>query len=102
MDGQRVMNKQQTKEAIEIMTPLYLEIMIHYNSSCLPFPRKDAPAVQECLEDMKKKGLIVFTTSEGIFKASNMLRAHIKNLCSIPLPTETFLTHDNKIIKLEK
>lgn len=69
-----------------IMTPLQIEVLLHFNATVEPHPRADAPAVAEALRIFSKDGML----SQGIDGERYFLTKEgqelVKRLCSVPWP----------------
>lgn len=72
----------------DLITPLHIELMIHYRCKTTRFPRADAPAVIEYTNVLKDLGLIRETTKdeEGDYRATDRGLAYLEALCRVPFP----------------
>lgn len=69
------------------MTPLHLELMIHFTVSDAPFPRPSG-AASDYTNDLLERGLVQ-KTAYG-YGATNMGRAFVHLACDTPLPVSGF------------
>lgn len=73
------------------MTPIELQLLIHYACSDAPFERRGAPAVEEAVKALLAEGLLmpfdgpVDPASDAV-TASEYGRAHLRQLCALPFP----------------
>lgn len=98
------------------MTPLEIEVLIHCHVSPKPHPRQNAPAVQEALKKFVQLDLISLESGSSestvvngmIVKELKHLRvyttmfrgkAHVKQLCNLPLPGLAFVNQSGEVIK---
>jgi hypothetical protein len=69
------------------MTPLMIEILLHYHCSASPFPRIYAPAVQEAIRHLIRLE-ILYEDNMEIKADREATQPYIDALCSIPLPVK--------------
>lgn len=81
------------------MTPNDIEILIHYYSSLRHHPRLDAPAVSGAIDDFMMRGLLISNSSNSGYEVTDLGRAHIAQLCNLPIPTIAYIDGNNKVIK---
>lgn len=66
------------------MTPLQIEMMLHFHCSPLPYPNR-SPAAEEALQWFRSEGLIE-STGMGSVRLSERGDAYVKFLIALPLP----------------
>lgn len=79
------------------MTPLHIEILLHYYSSPTPFPGS-SQAGDEYTTDLHNCGLID-PCGNGVYKTTQKGDAHVEQLCQLPLPTQVWVGFDGKAIE---
>lgn len=75
------------------MSPLEVEILLHYFYSPNDHPNVDAPAVQSAITGFVKKGLLE-PTETGVTKWRGNLKAltiYVNAVCSVPLPKQVWI-----------
>ena len=85
-----------------------LEVLLHCYYSPEAHPREDAPAVQSSYKLLECYGLIepicymvgVDTTNLSKYKITERGRAHIQQLCNLPLPSSAWVDSNGKLIEL--
>ena len=82
-----------------MMTPNDLEILIHFNCSGEPHPRRSAPAVKDSIKMLEMLNLIEGRTDES-YNTTERGKCYMKLLCNLPLPEKVWLDKDGKEIKL--
>ena len=71
------------------LTPLHIEIMLHYACTSSPFPRLGAPACAEYAQQLYVEGLLM---DDGAgFKATDKGKAWIHYLCEVPFPIQQWV-----------
>ena len=85
------------------MTPSDIEFLIHCYVSPEPHPRRDAPAIKEAILKFMANGLITNIDDDGkhyknYYRTTEWGEAHIKQMCSLPLPERVFLNREGNII----
>ena len=76
------------------MSPIEIEILLHYHHSLENFPRQDAPAVKEAIAKFLKHGILLDKRREGspTYQVNRpALDAYVKAVCSIPLPHQEWV-----------
>ena len=72
------------------MTPLMIEILIHYYCRVDDFRDLDAPAVKDAIDYFLDNGLIKINTNTkyyGVYTGNqDALKVYIEALCNVPLP----------------
>lgn len=86
------MNRQKACE----MTPLELQIVIHYYVRADDFPRGDFPAVREAIDWMTRAGLLRKRgdgdeAGESTYLIDARGRAFVEALCQAPLPEQRWV-----------
>lgn len=76
-----------------MVTPLYIEIALHYVCCVDDFPRKDAPACNGAIRDMESRGLIreVLIPGSRQFEPTEGLRMWVNELCKVPFPVNKWV-----------
>jgi hypothetical protein len=89
-------------------SPCNIEVLLHCYYSSEVNPREDAPAVQSSYKLLECYGLIepkcymvgVDTTNLSKYKTTERGRAHIQQLCTLPLPISVWADGNGKLIEL--
>ena len=85
-------------------SPCDIEVLLHCYYSPEEYPRVYAPAVQSSYGILVLCGLIepvyneVTITSE--YRTTERGRAHVKQLCTLPLPSSAWVDNNGKVIEL--
>jgi hypothetical protein len=66
-------------------TPLHLELLIHYYSTCSRHPRAGSPASVRFTQELQDAGLIRPCETDSGFKTTSTGTAHILALCAMPI-----------------
>jgi len=77
------------------MTPNDIEILIHCYVSPVKHPRYDN--IKDILESFVVDGLVV-DKGNGIFHTTEKGAAHIRQLCSLPIPAVQYVRFDGVLI----
>ena len=73
-----------------MITPLHIEIMLHYNCCEENFPRLNAPACQEYAKQLAVEGLL----EEGVgsvYRVTSKGKAWVCYLCMVPFPIQQWV-----------
>lgn len=89
-------------------SPCNIEVLLHCYCSPEAHPREDAPAVKLSYRLLEKCGLIegqVFKVDDDVstrnkYKTTERGRAHVKQLCTLPLPSSAWVNENGKLIEL--
>ena len=89
-------------------SPCDLEVLLHCYYSPEAHPREDTPAVQSSYKLLECYSLIepecftdgVDTTNLSKYKTTERGRAHIQQLCILPLPCSAWIDGNGKLIEL--
>lgn len=84
------------------MSPLYLQMLLHFHCIRVPFPNIDSPAQQDCLDDMLEAGLVYsLSADQGVvlWRLTPRGNAHVLQLLALPLPTQAWIGADGKVIE---
>ncbi len=75
------------------MTPLEVEILLHYYYSPHDYENLDAPAIKEAMEKFCKAGILTewINRTPRFYKNDEALELYIKAICSVPLPTRKWI-----------
>lgn len=68
------------------MSPLAIEIMLHYFYSDSAFPKEDTRAAISAVGDMRNAGMLEFSTPKQHDIITDRGRAYVQFLCSVPMP----------------
>ena len=73
------------------MTPLQIEILLHYHSRTIDYRRGDfsAPAVSEAIHDFRADGFLVDDadpTMERTYTLGERGKVYVQALCELPAP----------------
>lgn len=72
------------------MTPLQIEMMLHFHLSPVPYPRRSA-AAEDALQWFREEGLVQEPASmEKSVSLSNRGRAYVQFLIAMPLPAASW------------
>ena len=83
------------------MTPLEIMFLIHCHVFPNPYPNMGAPAVQHAAEKFIRLDLINRVSEDSeVFKTTAKGKAHIKQLCDLPLPRLKFIDFKGEEIKI--
>jgi hypothetical protein len=89
-------------------SPCDIEVLLHCYYSPEIHPKKDAPAVQISYSRLRLCGLIelqcfilgVDTTNLNEYRTTERGRAHVQQLCNLPLPSSAWVDSNGKLIEL--
>lgn len=89
-------------------SPCNIGVLLHCYYSPEVHPREDAPAVQLSYKLLELCGLIELqcfmaeadTTNLNKYKTTERGRAHIKQICTLPLPSSDWVDSNGKLIEL--
>lgn len=77
------------------MTPLYIEVALHYHCKADEFPRLHAPAVQDVIREFLLQGLLDCITGPGprdrMYKPTEGMRVLVDALCATPFPVKKWV-----------
>lgn len=73
------------------MTPIKLEILLHYFACSEPYPRSSAPAVQDAVHFLVIKDLLATGNDDQPFYVTERGAAYIKHLLTIPFPVKQWI-----------
>lgn len=82
------------------MTPNDIEILIHCHVSGSKHPRLEAPAVKESILAFLNDGMISELDEIGFYGTTDKGKAHIAQLCSLPLPKLQFVRFDGVVLNV--
>lgn len=85
-----------TTDPVVIGSPCNIEVLLHYHSSPEAHERWDAPAVQSCVEQLVRLGVLVPRIEKGYdcftkFETTKLGRAWVAAICNTRLPRSVFL-----------
>lgn len=85
-------------------SPCNIEVLLHCYYSPEVHPRENAPAVQSSYELLELCGLIEPVYNEvtitNKYRTTERGRAHIQQLCTLPLPSSAWVDFNGKPIEL--
>jgi len=89
-------------------SPCDIEVLLHCYYSPEIHPKKDATAVQLSYALLELRGLIepqcfmdgVDTTNLNEYTTTERGRAHVQQLCTLPLPSSAWVDSNGKLIDL--
>ncbi len=81
------------------MTPLHIKILLHYYSHYEPWPYNGGCAL-EYTHNLVDWGLLEVTDDVNVCKCTNKGNAHIEQIVNLPLPTQAWIDHAGKVIKI--
>lgn len=80
------------------ITPLHLEILLHYYTSPGPFPR----TIWVCAEfqdDLIKEGILDVPIHDGVATITDKGKAWMHDILNTPFPTLAWIGRDGNVIK---
>lgn len=72
------------------MTPLQIEMLLHFHCHTDPWPRLDAPACSEAFRMFQQEKLIETPTNIDRPVLTERGRAYVAFLCMLPMPLATW------------
>jgi hypothetical protein len=85
-------------------SPCNIEVLLHCYYSSDAHPREDTPGVQSSYRLLELCSLIepVYNdkSSENKYRTTERGRAHIQQLCTLPLPSSVWVDSNGKVIEL--
>jgi hypothetical protein len=72
------------------MTPLQIEMILHFHCCADPWPRHEAPACIEAVRMFQNEKLIEVPTDFDRVRLTEKGRAYVEFLCMLPLPMVTW------------
>jgi hypothetical protein len=87
----------------KVLTPNDIEVLLHYYASGVRHPRANFPAVRDATRYFLAQGMLepVEADDNGItirYTTTERGVAHVKQLCSLPLPVRAWVDSTGKII----
>lgn len=81
------------------MTPLDIEILLHYHCSGSEFDRLDAPACRDAVDDFLREGILRERSDEEnhtrahhrMYEPTDRGRALVNALCMVPYPVQVWI-----------
>ena len=81
------------------VTPLHLEIVMHYYTNGDDIPNLNAPAVREYLEDLKLSGMIEDIRQDAVarrsYRTTERGRVWLNYLLTVPFPEQAWVMRCN-------
>ncbi len=81
------------------MTPLEIEILLHYHCTDNEFKNPDAPAVKEAHNKFVSAGILARREDGTHFRISKALDLYIQALCDIPVPIQVWIMPTKVLLK---
>ncbi len=91
----------QPEQTIFEMTPMSIEVLLWCYYSPLPYPDINLNSVQEIILQFLEFKLIVISKTNyefPVYDCTDLGKAHVRQLCNLPLPKMEFIDHTGKII----
>lgn len=79
-------------------TPVELEVLLHVYYLPEQHPRANTPAVGKAYAALIMQGLIKANPTEGCYECTSLGRAHVEQLCRLPLPKERWIDYKGDVI----
>jgi hypothetical protein len=76
------------------MTPLEIEILLHYHRDIDEPANLDAPAVKEALNKFVRAGILGLREDGTHWAVSTALELYIDAVCAVPLPVRVWQLND--------
>lgn len=73
------------------MSPLEVEMILHYYAASEPYPNEDCPAQQEAIARFEKHDLITKDDESGLYKTTERGEKYVDMLCSTPWPVVRYV-----------
>ena len=81
------------------MYPLHIEILMHYHCCADEFPRLDAPACREVVNEFLAEGILRVRTDDEnkarthwrTYEATERAETLVKALCAVPYPVQRWV-----------
>jgi hypothetical protein len=73
-----------------VVTPLYIEIALHYCCTVGEFPRIEAPACRDAVNALIDRGLLRWNDEARGHEATDGLRLWLECLCAVPFPIQAW------------
>lgn len=72
------------------MTPLQIEMILHFHCINEPWPRLDAPACRDAIDGFIKDGVVNACFDRSVITLTDRGRAYVHFLCAVPLPNASW------------
>lgn len=82
-----------------MLTPNDIDVLIHFCVCPAPHERQGAPAVRESIAMFVAAGILEPSESRSGYQGTERGLAHLKQLCSIPYPTMSWVDVTGMVIK---
>lgn len=75
------------------MTPLQIEIMLHYHCCASDYRDGDfsAPAVRDAIDDFRARGLLKESGNKRVYEPTEGVRLYVDALCAVPAPVQRWV-----------
>lgn len=73
------------------MTPNDIDVLLHYHVSSAAHPRITSSAVQDSIEMLIADEMLVKNEKNGLIDTTARGKAHVRQLCNLPYPTQVFV-----------
>ena len=80
------------------MSPSNIEFLLHCHYSPRRHDRIDSPAIQEAIKEFLESDLIEYDDDPEIFRTTARGKAHVSQLCELPLPTAKWVSFTGEVI----
>lgn len=81
------------------MTPLQIEILLHYYTSPGDYKNLDAPSVTDAIVGFLNAGILTEAPKgdkQSYYGNRGMLQVYVEALCSVKLPTMKYIIEETK------
>ena len=94
-----------SKSPVVVMTPLHIEIALHYSrsksSEVTAYVGRDSDATARIHRQFADAGLLEFAGDSKHWKATELMRRYVENLCRVSLPSNHPGVNNDGIAQLE-
>jgi hypothetical protein len=80
------------------MSPVFVETLLFFHYSAAPHPRMRCTAVSEATNYLFRIGAIEETVGLAEYRTTEMGRAWVKSICSVPPPKQAWLDEAGNIL----
>lgn len=80
------------------LTPLHLDILVHFHSSNEPHPNCNATAVKDYINELVKDCILTPSKDSLSYFVTGMGEAFLKMLLQTPYPTQAWVDANGKVI----
>ena len=83
----------------QVLSPLEIEMLIHFRCYFDPFPNLQCIAPQGALRKLIDMDLITVGSGGREYVTTERGRLHVQQLCSLRIPQATWIGHDGTVIR---